>query len=253
MVSFVFSSISLKGQSFIAGHRGASYLAPENTKASLELAWELGAVSTECDILMTSDKQIIVFHDKNGKRLLGKDIDIEKVAYQDIKETPILLPKKTNDKKYEGQTIPLLADILPLIPAKKELIIEIKTGPEIIPYLADVVKRFHKQGRIAMIAFDIETILLAKKTFPDVPCYFLAANREDLNKSLHRVIKHKLEGVDLNQQIIDQPLVEDLNKQGLDVWCWTVNLPQRAKSLINMGVSCITTDRPAWLAKQLNQ
>ena len=30
------------------GHRGASYLAPENTLASLKLAWELGAEAAEC-------------------------------------------------------------------------------------------------------------------------------------------------------------------------------------------------------------
>ena len=35
-------------------HRGASYLAPENTLASIQLAWELGADAAECDVMLTS-------------------------------------------------------------------------------------------------------------------------------------------------------------------------------------------------------
>ena len=42
------------------GHRGASYLAPENTLASIELAWELGADAAECDLMLTSDHRVIL-------------------------------------------------------------------------------------------------------------------------------------------------------------------------------------------------
>ncbi len=253
MAAFIFTSSALFGQSAIVGHRGASYLAPENTIASLELAWTLGAPSTECDIMMTSDNQVIVFHDKNGKRLLGKDIEIKNTTYDHIRNLKIILPKKSNDKKYEGQTIPLLSDVLSRIPADKELIIEIKTDPSIIPFLSAVVKHHHAQGKIAFIAFDIETIILAKKTFPKTPCYFLASNKEDLKRSLPQVLEHSLDGVNLKQEIIDRSLVSELHAMELDIWCWTVNTPHRAKALIDMGVSCVTSDRPAWLAAQLKK
>ena len=53
------------------GHRGASYLAPENTLASIKLAWELGADAAECDVMLSSDNRVVVFHDKNTKKLTG--------------------------------------------------------------------------------------------------------------------------------------------------------------------------------------
>ena len=53
---------------FVA-HRGASYLAPENTVASIKLAWELGADAAECDVMLSSDNQVLVFHDKKTKNL----------------------------------------------------------------------------------------------------------------------------------------------------------------------------------------
>ena len=47
------------------GHRGASYYAPENSLGSLQLAWQLGADGAECDIYLTTDNQIVVWHDGN--------------------------------------------------------------------------------------------------------------------------------------------------------------------------------------------
>ena len=42
---------------YYVGHRGASYLAPENTMASIQLAWKLGAEAAECYILLTADRK----------------------------------------------------------------------------------------------------------------------------------------------------------------------------------------------------
>jgi glycerophosphoryl diester phosphodiesterase len=38
---------------------------------------------------------------------------------------------------------------------------------------------------------------------------------------------------------------------GLEVWCWTVNDPETALKMKNLGVTAITTDRPRWLKEQL--
>ena len=58
------------------GHRGASYLAPENTLASIKLAWELGAEGAECDVMLTSDQRVVLFHDKNIKKLTGESFTV---------------------------------------------------------------------------------------------------------------------------------------------------------------------------------
>ena len=44
----------------IIAHRGASWLAPENTVASANLAWEKDADAVEIDIYLSSDNKIIV-------------------------------------------------------------------------------------------------------------------------------------------------------------------------------------------------
>lgn len=236
---------------FIA-HRGASHLAPENTKASIDLAWELNAAGAECDVMLTKDKQIILFHDKDGMRLLGRDLVIKETNYADLKSLPIQL-KASNLEKYEGTTIPLLKDVLSDLPANQLLVIEIKDDIQIIPHLKEVVDTHWKQGNIAFIAFDYETILEAKKNYPKVPCYYLSSTIQDIDKRFSDIKASDLDGVDLNFKIIDEPLVRRFSQIKKEVWCWTVNSAEDAKRMLELRVQYITTDRPAWLASQIKE
>lgn len=234
-----------------AGHRGASYLAPENTLASQQLAWQLGAAGTECDILMTKDQQVIMFHDHDGKRLLQQDITIADTTYADLKDYPIGFTKPTQEPKYKGQTIALLSDVLDILPADKLFVIEIKTGNEIVPALQKVIDGHWKQGKIAFIAFDWQVIVDMKALYPLVPCHFLADNRESLAKRFEDIINSSLDGINLDYKIIDKPLVDQYLAHGKTTWCWTVNTLADALAMEAAGVQLITTDRPKWLLEQV--
>ena len=65
LISFVMNSFA---QNTFIAHRGASYLAPENTVASAKLAWELGADAVEVDVYLSKDNRVMVIHDKDTKR-----------------------------------------------------------------------------------------------------------------------------------------------------------------------------------------
>jgi len=232
------------------GHRGASYLAPENTLASINLAWELGADAAECDVMLTSDYQVVLFHDKNTKKLTGHSHLINETPWENLSKLAIKL-SDTNLPAYEGECIPLLSDVLETIPAKQMLVIEIKTGPEILPFLKEVIKQNWKSGEISFIAFDFETIKQTKILFPEVPCYYLSSFKADVNKRFDAIVESKLDGVDLRHPIIDKSLMDKCEDAGLDVWCWTVNDPETAWKMKSLGVTAVTTDRPQWLKKQL--
>ncbi|RPI43127.1 MAG: glycerophosphodiester phosphodiesterase [Bacteroidetes bacterium] len=234
---------------FIA-HRGASYLAPENTLASINLAWELGADAAECDVMLTSDDRVIVFHDKNTGRLTEKNDVVSETPWKDLSELTVR-PRETNLPDYGSERIPLLEEVLKTIPEGRMLVIEIKTGTEILPWLKMDVDRYWKSGSIAFIAFDLETIRQAKLIFPEVPCYYLSTFRKDLRKHFDAIVDSGLDGVDLRHGMIDRRLVGKCNEAGLDVWCWTVNDPATARELKDIGVTAVTTDRPDWLRQNL--
>lgn len=238
-----------KGFKFV-GHRGASYLAPENTLASIELAWELGADAAECDVRLTSDFKVILCHDKNTKKLTGENYVVSKTPWEQLSKLTIK-SKETDLPEYDQEPIPLLEEVLATIPEDRMLVIEIKTGSGILPHLQKVIDTHWKSGEISFIAFDFETISAAKALYPKVPCYFLSAFKHDFNNHLDLATKKNLDGVDLRHTIITPSLMDQCKLAGLDVWCWTVNDPKTARQMKKMGVTAVTTDRPAWLKENL--
>ena len=234
---------------FVA-HRGASYLAPQNTLASIQLAWDLGADAAECDVMLTSDNRVVVFHDKNTKKICGVSKDIAKTPWEDLQNLTVKL-SKTNLPEYEGRKIPLLKDLLETIPSDRMLVIEIKTGTEILPFLKGVVDRYWTTGKIAFISFNFDAIRQAKAIYPGVPCYYLSSSKSDAKKHIAKAVNNKLDGLNLRHSIIDQELSAACREAGLDLWCWTVNDPGTAVAMKWSGVSAVTTDRPKWLKEQI--
>ena len=55
----------------IIAHRGASREAPENTLASVHLAWQQGADAVEVDVHQSRDGHIVVIHDAHTRRTAG--------------------------------------------------------------------------------------------------------------------------------------------------------------------------------------
>lgn len=234
-------------------HRGASYLAPENTKASINLAWELGADAAECDILITKDKQIILMHDKNIKRLTGVDMNVAESKYRELKKLSIFLTE-SNLPEYKNEKIPRLKDILKKLPANKTLVIEIKTNENDMLYeLEKIINKYWKQGKIVFIDFNFDNIIKMKKMFPNLPCYFLSGREKQIEFLFEQIKSSKLDGVNLNHKIIDEKMMEKMKSINKKVGCWTVNEIDIAKRMINLNVEFITTDKPKWLKENTNK
>ena len=243
-------SLSVSAQIQYIAHRGASYYAPENSLAAIKLAWELGSDGAECDIHLTKDKQIVLCHDGNTERLADKKLEIAKSTYSELKKLKLKL-QKNNSVWFEGQKIPLLKDVLKAMKKDQLLVIEIKSGEDIIPELQKVIKKYKKTGNIAFISFGFETICATKSVFPNVPCYYLSSSKADVIKRIPDIQKNKLDGVDLISGILDRQLVDDLHKAKLDIWCWTVDTLDEAIRMEELGVNVITTNRPTWLKEQM--
>lgn len=98
-------------------HRGLhNKIYPENTMGAFLNAVENG-YDIECDIQLTKDNRIVVFHDKTLKRLCGIDGITEDFTYEELQK---LVVKNTSEK------IPLLRDVLENIDENTQFLIEFK-------------------------------------------------------------------------------------------------------------------------------
>lgn len=238
-----------KGYKFIA-HRGASYLAPENTIASAKLGWKLGAEFVEVDIRLSKDNKIMVIHDSNTKRTTGQDYKVSQTNSDVLRK---LDAGSFKNEKYKGEKIPFLEEIIDHLPPGQKLVIELKSRKETIPFLKNVIDQCGKKDQLMFICFDWETILETKKTFPDMVSYWLCGNKDEVMKKIHDISANKLDGIDLKYSIIDEEVMAQANKYNLDVFAYTVNDPEEAKRLISLGMKGITTDRPGWMKNQINK
>jgi len=234
----------------IIGHRGASFLAPENTMASVMKAVELGADAVEVDIYLSKDGKIVVIHDRTTKRTTNQDLIVAETNYSVLSE---LDAGSFKSPEYIGEKIPLLEDILDYLPENINIYIEVKASIEIIPNLKSLLDNHSGRRQFRIIAFDLETITEAKKQMTDIPCYYLKSSvKEKQYNSFIRVLRKRgLDGANLHYKTITPKLVKKLKRADLPCLAWTVNSEDEARRLIEMGVVGITTDRPRFLKNSL--
>ena len=244
---YLFVCFTANAQITYIAHRGASYDAPENTIASAKLAWKMNADAVECDIHLSKDNQIMVIHDDNTKRITGEDYDVIHTNSDVLRKLDAGAYK---GKKYKGEKIPFLEELIKTIPKGKKLVIELKSRDNVLPKMEQILQNNKKLNQLIFISFDKETIIKVKKSYPENLCYWLCNNKEYLLANIQSVAEAGIDGLDLKYNIIDAQTMELLNKYKLDIVTYTVNDPEEARRLINLGVKQITTDRPEWLKNQ---
>lgn len=247
MTAFLFFAMTsvaqlIKTSTFVVAHRGASGYAPENTLTAAKLGWEQGALAVEVDVHQSSDDKIIVIHDKNTKRTSGEDIEVSRAAYNQLKELDV---GSWKDEHYAGEPIPLLKDIVDAIPDGKKLVVEIKSDKKIVNLIELEFKNHPKAEQLIFIAFDYETIVAVKKSFPENKAFWLSSRlKSDVRSELEKVKSDGLDGVDLNYKMITAELMEVAKILGLEVHTWTVDNPEKAAELYHLGIYSITTNYP---------
>lgn len=241
----------------IIAHRGASYLAPENTKASTLLAWKLKADAVEVDVYLSKDKRIVVIHDRTTKRTSGVNLNVAQVTAKELRQLDV---GSFKSKKYAGEKIPFLEEIIVTIPPKKKLYVEVKCGPEIVPLLKQVIEQSGKKKQIVIISFNLEVVTRAKKVMPKIPAYWLLGTQED--KQTKKLLPHDpqwlqtakdrgIEGLDVHYAGVTKDFMKAVKDNKQELYVWTVDDPEEAKRLLKIGIRGITTNRPEWLRKQL--
>lgn len=245
------SMSALSAQTRFVAHRGASYDAAENTVASANLAWQQNADAVEIDVYRTPDGRVMVLHDRSTLRTAGEDLPMEDTPSATLRTLDVGTWKSP---EHTAEKIPFIEEIIATIPDGKTLVIELKsTGLQMVDALKPILAQVGPEKSFAIIAFDFDTIVAAKKTFPHIPCYWLASKAKDLPPKIKAAAEAKLDGIDLKNTIITQAIADQAKALNLELWTWTVDDVAEAQRLQALGVKTITTNRPGWLRAELAQ
>jgi glycerophosphoryl diester phosphodiesterase len=244
-------------------HRGASFVAPENTLSSYRAAVEAGANGAECDVYKTADNVLVLSHDKSTARTtIGGNLDITKSNFEDLQK---LDAGSKKNKKFAGEKIPTLDQYLKLLKNTDcHPVIEIKME-QIEQLVLDAVRDNGLLDKSVIISFSEKTVKELRRLDGGVCAAWLygenLAGKGNAEKNADRLAEFLTKKskeldtniLDLQHNILSKNLIDKLKKSNIHVWCWTVNDAKRMKELLDWGVESITTDRPELLSEVLKE
>ncbi len=242
----------------IIAHRGASFDAPENTLAAINLGWVQGADAVEIDVHFSKDGHVVVIHDDNTRKTAGVR---RKVATQTLTELKALDVGRWKHPRFADERIPTLPEALATIPRGKRMFVEVKCGPDCIPKFAEDVRDSGLTAKqIIPIGFDLETMRELKQALPELEVCWIVEFKRTLrgwSPSARKLVaaaqRAGLDGLDVcGRGPVDKGFAAEVHAAGLFLYIWTVDEPNKARELFDAGVDGITTNRPGWLREQLN-
>ena len=260
MMTFLTGIPAAQSQVIVA-HRGASHDAPENTLAAFRLAWEQESDGIEGDFYLTADRKIVCIHDKDTQRTTAKNMVVKDATLQQLRS---LDAGQWKANEWIGEPIPTCEEVLATVPSHGLFVIELKTGPEIVPVLREELSRQDvSKIQLLIISFHAETIVACKQQLPEVRAHWLTSFKRQTPLSpwqptaalvAAEVRQCGANGVGMkgDREIIDTEFIKQLKQHGCDEFhVWTIDEPEDAIYFRSLGAIGITTNRPREIGKAL--
>ncbi len=145
---------------------------PENSLGAFRACAEK-EIAAELDVRPTSDGEIVVFHDKNAKRMCGVDKNIADMTYDEVKEL------RLNGTEYG---IPLFTEVMETL-GELPIYCEIKTDftevdGEFLEKVYGMMKEY--KGNICAVSFNPYVLQWFKENHPEIIRGQLSAGKNHL-------------------------------------------------------------------------
>lgn len=245
--------MKIQKQSVLVAHRG---LQPENTLWAFKHAYAQGFVAAECDVWITQDNHVVVCHDETLERTA--------VSSSNLLTRPLSLLTTGQLKTIfvgddeHSEPVPLLQDLLEVIPDQKLLLVEVKFQDcDKLIFFVDCIKaNLHK---IIVISFYPKMLAALKQQLPMCRTILLTTARryteetiiindlQSLRNALLLLQELKLDGLGFEySEFITAENLSLLPAQLLTELWYTEKNPDQVKSIIHhavdAGISFINVD-----------
>ena len=269
-ILFVGSAVALAGCAVVRepayetliAHRGESFDAPENTLPAYKTAVERG-FGFECDIYLSKDGRMFTFHDGNLARTTNGACTNRccDVSWADtVSKVNVGGWGKWKGSKFDGTRPALLEEVLELARDGRQIYVEVKAGPESVPYIRDVFAKQTKAhpGNALFICFNQEVCRMLKRSMPEYKVYWLVCARYGWGRNYPVVTAREIiwtlkdlgvDGVDIlfDPAVHTAEFVKEVHDAGYEFHVWTIDDPEKAKKAFAVGVDSVTTNRAKFI------
>lgn len=188
----------------------------ENTKESF-LAAVNENYAIECDVVLSKDHEVVVFHDENLKRLCNLDKNVSSLTMNELR----------NLKIYESSSnIISLDEMLHVVSAHVPIIIEIKGKftPFIEERIQEIIRSY--RGPIALKTFNLKSVEWLIKFLPYV---YKGLVIDSNTNNFESILDLNIDFVSCDIEFIESNLIDRVKKKGLPIITWTVDNEDKKK------------------------
>jgi glycerophosphoryl diester phosphodiesterase len=205
-------------------HRGLHYGSgfPENSLIAFAAALELGA-GIECDLRLTADDQVIVFHDADALRICGTPLRIGESSWQELSRL-----------RAGEHPIPTLKSLLTLVAGRVPLILEVKADRDFWRWAPALKRELDGyDGSYGVMSFDPRIPRLLKTNMPDVRRGLVV--RDELSRARRSFATWLADPqfIAVERAALGKPWVATA-RQSMPVYAWTVRTAaERAQASVH--------------------
>ncbi|MGP9567078.1 glycerophosphodiester phosphodiesterase [Halomonas sp. AOP5-B2-8] len=262
----------------VIAHRGASGHAPESSMAALELAHEWGADYLEFDVQITSDGELVAFHDDDISRASNGEGGINEHTLAELKALDTgswfneAYPDQA-DEAFEGTQILTLDEVFERFGHDARYYLETKS-PQLNPGLEEALVATLEEhdmiesGRVLIQSFEQDSLLKVHALNENVPLIQLVwyypsdddnsrlvewtgvtPGPQEITDEDFQNIADYAAGIGTNfiyegEQVIDADFIRQANENDLQVHVYTINETDEMERLMEMGVNGLFTNYP---------
>jgi glycerophosphoryl diester phosphodiesterase len=208
-----------------------------------------GADGVEFDVRLCRDGSVVVFHDSDLVRLVGRPERIDALDAAAVRAIRLT----------SGVGIPTLPEVLQVVAASRLINVEIKVDRAFDPRLPAFCKRIagdiEKAGvgeRVIVSSFSQSAVSVWRRTRPDIRMGFLF--EPEMGKLMTHLLVRWLgpDAVHPHHSRCTPSAVARWKKQGKGINVWTVDDPERVRTLASLGVDAIISNDPAAARRALS-
>ena len=238
----------LRNKPEITAHRGASFLAPENSIPAFEKAIEAQADWIELDVHQSKDGIVVVTHDADLKRIAGVDKNIYDVTYEELLNYDV---GSWFSPEYANLRIVTLDEVLTKLKGKIKFNIELKpTGnePDFEQHVIDIIRRHNMIEDCVVASLDAATLKKVKELDSDISTLYI------MSVALGNITEIEFaDHFSIEASFIKNSLLHSVHESNKQLFAWTVNQEENLTAMIKMGVDNIVTDDPAYAYQLIHE
>lgn len=212
----------------LIAHRGYSAMYPENTITAFRKA--RGKV-VEFDVRKTLDNVPVVIHDRTLDRTTTGTGDVKKHTWEHIKDLHI---------KGCDERVPSLDQVLQTFGDEYSYNIEIKSSDTADVVVDSIKKSALPYGNTLVTSFKWDEIKSIRKLDDRINTGLISIVRPE--RAIRECVRIGCEVAVLNHLIITRDVVNYAEKNGIEVYSFTINSVDEARKLIDYGVAGIISD-----------